>query len=313
MTKTTITCDLDVTASCLNELKKLSDELNGLDLKPLNMTSTGSTSTEIQHTWQLLIDYKAVLLKLINESYTFTDTVYKNFAEADQKSSVSSGKSSDDRIVGDNDTVKPDSSPQPTTSPNPTTSGKDLNVPQRQWIHTTPQYVSDETNRSADNYCRVLEQFDVTHSNRYTRNVMDGQSKSGVTWCNIYAWDVTEAMGAEIPHWYNPNTGEPMAVGASGAYEMGTGRMNTWMDQFGAKYGWRQMTAAEAQQAANAGKPTIALSSGHIAMVSPSQPGYDPGPNGPIITQAGARNFEYGTTRSGFGSEYSQVRYFTHD
>ena len=202
---------------------------------------------------------------------------------------------------------------KPNPSPNPTDSGNNLTVPQRQWIPSTPKNISDESNRSPENYNNVIEQFDVTHNIRYTRNTMDGKSKKGVTWCNIFAWDVTKAMGAEIPHWYDPVTGEPTAVGAKGAKEMGTTGMNQWMDQFGSKFGWREMTAAEAQAAANSGKPTVALSTGHVAMVVPSESGYNPIPNGPRITQAGASNFENGTTKGGFGREYSQVRYFTHD
>lgn len=321
MAKKTISCDLNVTLKCLNELRLLSDEINSVNVAPMNITSTGPAVEEIKRTWQLLGEYKRALMTLIDQSYNFTNSVYKNFINADQSSSVVAGAVSVGRIVGSNATVTSGASPSPSPTPdaanntpsNSNESGQELSVPQRQWVHTTPKYVSDESNRSADNYRRVLEQFDVTHNQRYAKNVMDGKSKSGVTWCNIYAWDSTEAMGAEIPHWYNPNTGEPMGVGESGAVEMGTDRMNSWMDKFGTQNGWRQMTAAEAQQAANAGKPTIALSQGHVAMVAPSEAGYDPGPYGPRICQAGGSNFEYGTTKGGFGREYSQVRYFTHN
>ena len=324
MANNTITCDLDVTSECLMELRALSEELNSLQLVPLHMTSIGATATELQHTWQLMCDYKLALLNLINQSYSFADNVYRGFLEADVKSAVTRAAQIATSIVAKNTTVSPNSSPTPSSGSHAATSvdsGRDLIVPQKQYVHSTPKYVSDESNRSAENYKKVIAQFDVTHSERYKKNVFDGSEydkKTGkkyehLTWCNIFAWDATEAMGAEIPHWYNPSTGEPMAVGANGALEMGTERMNTWMSQFGSKYGWREMTAQEAQMAANSGKPTIALSKGHVAMVVPAEEGFNPNTNGPRITQAGGKNFENGLTSDGFGSQFSQVKYYTHD
>ena len=61
-------------------------------------------------------------------------------------------------------------------------------------------------NRSAANYNAVLDQFSVGNNPRYAR-------RNGNTYCNIFVWDATRAMGAEIPHWVDQQ-GRPAEVGA---------------------------------------------------------------------------------------------------
>ena len=78
------------------------------------------------------------------------------------------------------------------------------------------------------------------------------------------------------------------------------------------------MTAGDAQQAANAGRPAVATwknpnpaRSGHIAMVRPGAPDVPP-ERGPRIAQAGRHNFESADAVEGFGSpeRLAQVAYF---
>ena len=65
--------------------------------------------------------------------------------------------------------------------------------------HTTPPIQSNETNRSVALYNNVINQFAVQYNPRYTQVYVNGTLTK--TYCNIFVWDVTSAMGAPIPHW----------------------------------------------------------------------------------------------------------------
>ena len=117
---------------------------------------------------------------------------------------------------------------------------------------------------------------------------------AGSTFCNLFAEDVTAKMGAPLPR-----------VLADDLYK--------WLDSSAGKNaGWKPLSAAEAQKAANLGHPTVAVyynpsGHGHIAMVRPGQMA---GPNNPATAQAGGVNFLHGHERDGFGS--LPVKYYSH-
>lgn len=164
------------------------------------------------------------------------------------------------------------------------------------WVPLIPPLTSTENDRSPDLYQRVCEQFKVTTSPRYL-------AQPGATWCNIYVWDATSAMNAEIPHWYDPTTGEKTAVGRG--TEMRANDMYRWLER--QLQGWREGTLAQAQANAAAGRPTVIAffnttpgRSGHVAMMLP---------NG-NIAQAGATNLFDAPIARGFGNY--PVRYFLH-
>ena len=131
-------------------------------------------------------------------------------------------------------------------------------------------------------------------------------------------------MNAEIPHWYDPTTGSPTAVGVGN--EMSATGMLAWLHAFGAQYGWYQLqTAQTAQDWANAGRPTIAIGNGglgldpanpshtnlgHVAVVRPGQVTS----LGPSTAQAGASNFNQGHVYQGFygGLLANCVEYWGH-
>ncbi|MFO7171949.1 MAG: hypothetical protein DIU70_003140 [Bacillota bacterium] len=170
------------------------------------------------------------------------------------------------------------------------------------WKPVKPEVVSLPGERSADRYNQVVEQFDVEKNPRY---------KPGTdTYCNIYLWDVTRAMGAEIPHWVDKN-GNPVPVGKG--IELDANKTAEWLKEHGPRFGWREVTAAEAQEMANRGHPVVAAwrnpsGIGHVALVVPGE--YDPA-KGPTITQAGSKNFRRATVRDGFG-RLEEVRYYVH-
>ncbi|NPV90054.1 MAG: hypothetical protein HPY50_04670 [Firmicutes bacterium] len=62
-----------------------------------------------------------------------------------------------------------------------------------------PKFTSDENLRSPYAYDMIIDQFKVADNPRYKR-------RNGNTYCNIFAWDVTNAMGAEIPYWVDATT-----------------------------------------------------------------------------------------------------------
>jgi hypothetical protein len=126
-------------------------------------------------------------------------------------------------------------------------------IPYEAWKPSYPSITSDINNRSAVLYTDVINQFQVETNGRYAVN------KNGHigTYCNIFMWDVTRAMGAEIPHYYDASTGEPMKYGDDDANEMTANRIYDWLQKYGEDYGWFEVTAPEAQELANQGRPVV--------------------------------------------------------
>ncbi|MDR1589195.1 MAG: hypothetical protein LBS51_03270 [Oscillospiraceae bacterium] len=185
-------------------------------------------------------------------------------------------------------------------------------LPVSEWIPTTPAIVNGEADRSPEALRAVIDQFGVETSERYRprRNGSD-------TYCNIFVWDVTSALGSEIPHYADPETGAPLAYpDVSGALEQGAIAMETWLETFGAQYGWREVDAETAQRYANEGRPAVTTSkdAGHTQIVCPSSSGgYDPA-RGVSIAQAGSRVYNYAYTTDVYSREgLKNVRYFVHE
>jgi len=163
---------------------------------------------------------------------------------------------------------------------------------------------SVQQGRNRNTYDQVINQFGVGTNPRYT-------PRNGNTYCNIFVWDVTRAMGAEIPHWVQRD-GTPARPFDRGARELSANGTVRWLNRHGARYGWRRVTADEAQRNANRGRPTVVVmprpgGTGHVAIV---RPGVN-GPRGPAMAQAGARNFNNGNVRDVF--RRTQPQYWIHD
>ena len=194
----------------------------------------------------------------------------------------------------------------------PNTTGTDGTVaPVEQWKPTVPAIAGNTSFRNPDLYRAVINQFQVETTERY-RPFRDGN-----TYCNIYVWDVTRAMGAEIPLYTDPETGAPRYYpDIKGAKSMGAIAMDQWLSEHGSKYGWFEVGAEAAQKHANLGKPavTTAGSLGHVQIVCPSKDGeYDP-IRGVAIAQAGRIVTSYTHISGIYGSNSlnSKVRYWIH-
>lgn len=160
--------------------------------------------------------------------------------------------------------------------------------------------------RDPNTYSQVINQFAVGDNPRYAR-------RNGNTYCNIYAWDVTRAMGAELPHWRRQD-GSPAEPFERGAWEMNANGTARWLSEHGERHGWRQVSAAEAQAHANGGAPAVAIREnpdgiGHVAVVRPGEMT----DRGPCIAQAGGRNFNEGHVRDVWRNSRRQPQYWVHD
>ena len=166
-------------------------------------------------------------------------------------------------------------------------------------------------NRSAQSLVAVIDQFDVEHCPRYTVRDTTGDGKLD-TFCNVFAWDVSRALGAELPHWVDDH-GKPALARAPGARELSANALVGWLHSHGAAYGWTLVPEATARIYALSGHPAFVTwknprgGSGHIAVVKPG-----PTMGEPQIAQAGANNFTAGTLSRGFGSA-SPLEWWIHD
>lgn len=169
-------------------------------------------------------------------------------------------------------------------------------------------------NRNPVLYRSIIDGFDVENNPRYAVN----QKGAGDTYCNIFLWDVTSAMGAEIPHYTDRDTGAPAAAGAENALRMNANRMTDWLNTHGPRYGWHEVGSEQAQALANRGCPAVAVwknregGHGHVQVISPSKDGaYDPD-RGVAIAQAGRLLRNYTHIREIYSSRMAAVQYFAH-
>jgi hypothetical protein len=178
-----------------------------------------------------------------------------------------------------------------------------LNRPR--WMPVDAPATSVAAARSRDALLAVVGQFEVVSAPRYQPGVPGDAAE---TCCNIFTWDVTRALRAEVPHWVD-DAGRPVAAGHG--REMSANATVRWLETHGAAHGWREGTAAEAEFAAASGAPALAVwlntdGHGHVAVVVPAREGA-----GVHIAQAGTSCFDSGPLAQGFGDH--PVRFFLHE
>jgi len=182
-------------------------------------------------------------------------------------------------------------------------------IPEQAWKPANPHITSRAGNRSRAQYSKVVNQFRVENNARYK----PGEN----TYCNIFVWDVTRAMNAEIPHYIDAETNEPMQYGEKGTSQTSANGIYRWLRQSGETYGWYEVSASQAQHYANQGKPVVTAKysregSGHVQMVVPSQDGRYDESRGVTVAQAGRNLSSYTPITKIYGSDLSGVRYFAH-
>jgi len=163
--------------------------------------------------------------------------------------------------------------------------------------------------RDVDAYQTVIDQFDVESNRRYLRN----RAGRGETYCNIFVWDVTRAMRAELPHWVDQD-GEPAAVHCG--RETTANDVIEWLRVHGERFGWHHADVSGAQRYANRGCPVVAAwhnpgGIGHLAMMLPGSVDE----RGPLVAQCGEINGVRIRAADAFGAAWRKgdVIYFVHD
>lgn len=191
----------------------------------------------------------------------------------------------------------------------------EANYPYRAGKPATPLVTSTEGDRDPTLYRQVIDQFTVTSNPRY----MPNKKGTGDTYCNIFLWDVTSAMGAEIPHYTDWDTGEIHAYPeVDDSKHMNANRIYDWLAESGAQYGWQEVSAEEAQAAANSGQPAITIwknpsgGHGHCQVVCPSADGAYNAERGVTIAQAGNNLYDYAYIDQVYSSRLPDVRYYMH-
>lgn len=177
----------------------------------------------------------------------------------------------------------------------------------------TPAITSNESSRSAALYRQVIDQFAVETNPRYAVN----KKGHGDTYCNIFMWDVTSAMGAEIPHWVDAQTGAPRTYpDTKGAREMSANSIYNWLHEQGNNYGWFEVTPEQAQALANQGRPVVTAfkktGHGHVQVVCPSEDGQYNEKRGVTIAQAGRHLSSYKPITSVYNASLPKVKYYAH-
>ena len=160
------------------------------------------------------------------------------------------------------------------------------------WLPAEAPLKSTPSERSLALYDAVINQFAVEKNPRYRRN----QQGKGETYCNIFVWDVTRAMGAEIPHWVDQNN-DPSVLGEG--IELDANDVIQWLHNRGS---WKRVDPERAQNLANQGFPVVAtwLNPGGIRYIAVVRPGQYSSSQGATIAQAGGTNFNHGTVAQGF-------------
>lgn len=175
-----------------------------------------------------------------------------------------------------------------------------------QYESSTAPITSGSERRDASVLVRVVSQFDVENQDRYR------PGKPGPTWCNIFVWDCTRALGCEVPHWIR---GKELT--ANELVEWLAGSLHNGGTKQGPAHGWRGCSRADVRARALLGFPCLITysnpnpaRSGHIAIVLPS--GVAVGDD-VQIAQAGATCHAYAPYNSATCFGNLPVRFWTHD
>lgn len=196
------------------------------------------------------------------------------------------------------------------------------NMDRNQAFPVDPRYINYEGQRSADALNIIIDQFDVENRNRYQRT-------STSTFCNIFAWDVTSAMQAELPHWirrdnnmlYQYDFKKSYSQNAETARKLNVNNTVDWLKNNADDIGYSECTAKEAQHAANRGEVAVTLwknpnstKSGHIQVVRPTPNGEEYNSSkGVYLAQAGSNNYNAIYLRDKYSSSYQNALiYYTH-
>lgn len=139
-----------------------------------------------------------------------------------------------------------------------------------QWLPLDAPIRGRREFRAWDLLLSVVRQFEVASCPRYR------PTPAGETWCNVFVWDVTRALDAEIPHWVTED--DLPAQPGHGHHELTADGIQTWLDsEVGRSARWERTDEDGARAATSGGSPVVAgwrngHTHGHVAVVLPSSP-----------------------------------------
>ncbi len=121
------------------------------------------------------------------------------------------------------------------------------------WKAVEPPVRSEEGKRAPGIYKNVINQFAVGHNARYALT-------TGGCRGHIFVWDVSRAMGCEVPHWV-------------GTKELSLGQTVDWLRMEGPMHKWMRGGMEEALKCSQTGMLVIAIpkevKNRHMAIVRP--------------------------------------------
>jgi hypothetical protein len=162
------------------------------------------------------------------------------------------------------------------------------------------------------------------------------QPRGGATFCNIYAHDYCSLAGVYLPRvWWTPDAIERLARGERVEPRIGgtideqrANDLFRWLRAFGTRFGWRQTgTLTSLQLAANSGAVCLIIArrklegrSGHVTVVAAenelgrAKRDSTGEVSAPFQSQAGARNFRFGTGASTWwlGDQFADSAFWIH-
>lgn len=176
------------------------------------------------------------------------------------------------------------------------------------WAPIAPRLFSQKGARNPEVYRQVVAQFGVETNPRYIAGHDNNPNNGLETYCNIFLWDVSVAMGCEIPHWIDPATLVGVAMGKG--RETDANGVCDWLAVHSLLEGWMICGVMQARTRASAGYPTCVAwknpgSIGHVAVVMP-------GMDYTHISQSGGSNFYDKNLIYGFGN-VRPLAFYTHD
>jgi hypothetical protein len=162
------------------------------------------------------------------------------------------------------------------------------------WKAIRPPVESREGRRSAELYQLVLNQFAVGNNPRYGAEGPDKLRS------HIFVWDVTRAMGCEIPHML-------------GARELTLSQTMDWLRYESSDRGWVKLSPDRAIAVAQEGRVVVAIprdrkaSAQLMALVRPEEPGED---GAPRVAFAGNTCSNDASAKEAF--QLATLEYFSH-
>jgi hypothetical protein len=162
------------------------------------------------------------------------------------------------------------------------------------------------------------------------------QPRDGLTFCNIYAHDFCHLAGVYLPRvWWTQRALVALAQGQAVPPQLGAtigevvaNGLFAWLRDFGPDFGWRATgTLTKLQTEVNQGAVGVVVARrkeggrpGHIAIVVPETAEASAKRNSagevvaPLQSQAGARNFRYGTGQPDWwrGEQFAEFAFWLH-